>query len=221
MSEATLQVAEIFASIQGESTYAGLPFAFVRLAGCNLACTWCDTAYAREGGGTMSAAEVIGRVQELQLPLVEVTGGEPLAQQATLALLQTLVTEEMMVLLETNGSLDISAVPEPVVRIIDVKCPGSGMHERMLWSNLDLLRESDELKFVLADRNDYEWARRIVQTDARLAAAGTLHFTPVRPAEGKGGLSPAELADWILADRLPVRLSLQLHKIIWGADTRR
>ena len=216
----TLQVHEIFSSIQGESTRAGLPCSFVRLTGCNLRCRWCDTTYAYEGGEGMTVREVVERVAGLGVALVEVTGGEPLLQPATVELLAALRDERFEVMLETNGSLDVSVVPEGVFRVIDLKCPGSGMHKRMLMSNLDVLRPTDEMKFVLADRADYEWARDLVRNDGRLTQTAAIHFVPVCRDDGSG-LRPAELAGWMLADRVEARLSLQLHKVIWGWETRR
>ena len=226
----TLQVAEIFRSIQGESTRAGLPCTFIRLVGCNLRCRWCDTSYAWEGGSSETLQALLNKVRELPAPLVELTGGEPLLQEGTVGLLTALLElarskssplEEVMI--ETNGSLDIGTVPEGVRRIVDVKCPGSGMSGQMLMSNLDVLRATDEVKFVIADRADYDWARDLVRTDRRLERAGAIHFMPVMSAESPNvsGLRARDLADWILADRLNARLSLQLHKIIWGSDTRR
>lgn len=226
----TLQVSEIFRSIQGESTRAGLPCTFIRLAGCNLRCRWCDTPYAYEGSVPMTVDQVLAAVRALPAPLVEVTGGEPLLQERTVDLLHALLELAAVgaspletVMLETNGSLDIGPVPPGVVRVLDVKCPGSGMHERMLASNLDKLTGSDELKFVIADRADYEWARDMLRRDDHLQRVAAVLFVPVTGAEdsGKPGLRPADLADWILADGLRVRLSLQLHKLIWGPDTRR
>jgi len=211
-----LTVNEIFHSIQGESTYAGAPCAFVRLTGCNLRCTWCDSQYAYEEGETMSVEAVLERVGGFGCELAEITGGEPLIQEAVYPLMDALIEDDFTVLLETNGSIDLTRVPEDVIRIVDLKCPSSGMTDRNLLSNLDIVGPHDEMKFVIADRADYEWARHLVRTDRRLEHVHTVHFTPVF-----GRLEPSELAGWILEDRLPVRLGCQLHKIIWGADTRR
>jgi len=204
-----LRVTEIFHSIQGESTHAGLPCVFVRLTGCNLRCSWCDTAYAFHGGRAMTRDEVIDRVRGYGCPMVEITGGEPLLQPEVLPLMEELVGLGFRVLLETGGSLPIDEVPQGVLRIIDVKCPGSGEADRNLWSNLDRLREGDELKFVIAGRADYDWA---VERIERLGLAGRcpMLFSPVH-----GLMEPAELARWVLEDGQPVRVQLQLHKLIW------
>jgi 7-carboxy-7-deazaguanine synthase len=211
-----LKVNEIFSSIQGEASYAGRPCTFVRLAGCNLRCSWCDTQYAWEEGQVMPVVAVISRVRELGWELVEITGGEPLMQEAVHPLMSALVDEDFSVLLETNGSLDLSKVPDEVTKIMDIKCPSSGMSGKSLLKNLDFLGNRDEVKFAMADRADYEWARNLVRSEKRLEHVRAVHFTPVF-----GKLEAASLAGWILEDRLPVRLGFQLHKIIWGADTRR
>jgi len=211
-----LQVAEIFTSIQGESTHAGRPCTFIRLAGCNLDCAWCDTPQARAGGETMPVDAAVERACEAGCDLVEITGGEPMLQEGVYALMDALIDEDLTVLLETNGSVDLSRVPDDVIRIMDVKCPSSGMSDRNLPANLDLLGGRDEVKFVVADRADYAWARDLVRSDRRFEHVRAVHFTPVF-----GRLAPAELVEWISADRLPVRLGFQLHKIIWGPDTGR
>ena len=205
-----LRVTEIFHSIQGESTHAGSPCVFVRLTGCNLRCTWCDTAYAFHGGQAMTMAEVLDRVRGYGCPLVEVTGGEPLLQPEAVPLMAELVRLGFQVLLETGGSLPIDQVPDGVMRIVDIKCPGSGEVDRNHWKNLELLKEGDELKFVLADRNDYEWAVEQIRRRA-LTERCPLLFSPVHDA-----LDPGELARWVLADRLPVRIQIQLHKVLGG-----
>jgi 7-carboxy-7-deazaguanine synthase len=204
-----LQVNEIFHSIQGESTRAGEPCVFVRLTGCNLRCVWCDTAYAFDEGRPMSVEQVVARVASYGCRLVEVTGGEPLLQPEAVPLLRALVAAGHDVLLETGGSLPVDEVPAGVARIIDVKCPGSGESERNRWQNLDVLRPGDELKFVLADRGDYDWARARIR-ELALAGRCPLLFSPVH-----GALDPGELARWVLADRLPVRVQVQLHKVLW------
>jgi 7-carboxy-7-deazaguanine synthase len=211
-----LKVNEIFSSIQGEASYAGQPCTFVRLAGCNLRCAWCDTQYAWEEGQVMPAEAVVSRVRELGWELVEITGGEPLMQEAVLPLMSALVDEDFSVLLETNGSLDLSKVPDEVTKVMDIKCPSSGMSGKSMLKNLDFLGNRDEVKFVMLDRADYEWARNLVRSERRLEHVRAVHFTPVF-----GRLDLASLAGWILEDRLRVRLGFQLHKIIWGADTRR
>jgi 7-carboxy-7-deazaguanine synthase len=209
-----LRVNEIFHSIQGESSRAGEPCVFVRLTGCNLRCVWCDTAYAFHEGREMSVEEVLAGVDGHGCRLVEVTGGEPLLQSDVVPLLAALVARGHDVLLETGGSLPIDPVPAGVRCIVDVKCPGSGEVGRNHWPNLERLRPGDELKFVLADRADYDWAVARVR-DLRLTERSAVLFSPVH-----GQLDAARLAGWILADRLPVRLQLQLHKLLWPGLTR-
>ncbi len=208
MSE-TLIVNEIFLSLQGEGTRAGLPCVLVRLAGCNLRCRWCDTRYAWDTGEAMSTDDVLARVAELGCRRVEVTGGEPLAQLATPELLRRLCDAGCETLMETNGSLDISRVDERVVRIVDFKCPSSGEAEANRWENVAHLTACDEVKFVIADRGDFEFARDAARLH-EIAARCTIIFSPVLDE-----LKPATLAEWILEDGLDVRLGLQLHKIIW------
>ena len=208
----SLLVSELFASIQGESSYAGYPCAFVRLSGCNLNCAWCDTAYARSGGEGMEIAQIVDRVLDLGLPLVEITGGEPLLQEETPLLAGSLLAQGLIVLLETNGSMDISRIDPEVVTIMDVKCPSSGEAGTLDRTNLERLRPHDELKFVIGDTTDYAYARSVLDN---LPAPGPVHFSPIF-----GMLHPSELAGWIVADRLPVRLNLQLHKYIWSPDMR-
>ncbi|HEX4823441.1 MAG TPA: radical SAM protein [Candidatus Polarisedimenticolaceae bacterium] len=209
-----LRVNEIFHSIQGESTHAGRPCVFVRLTGCNLRCVWCDTAYAFHEGVSMSVGDVVDRVVSYRCPLVEITGGEPLLQPESIDLMRALVAARLEVLLETGGSLPIDDVPPEVRRIVDVKCPGSGESEKNRWENLDVLRPGDELKFVIADRGDYAWAAAEVRARGLHAKAPVL-FSPVHP-----GLDPADLAGWVLADRLPVRVQLQMHKLLWPGVER-
>ena len=209
-----MRITEIFHSIQGESSFAGQPCVFVRLTGCPLRCTWCDTDYAFFGGREYSIDETLARVNTYGCHLVEVTGGEPLAQPECLPLLSRLCDAGYTVLLETSGAVDIAPVDPRVHVILDVKCPGSGMTDRMHWPNLSHLAVKDEAKFVLADRADYNWAREIiVQYD--LAARCRVLFSPVFSK-----LDVRELAEWILADRLPVRCQIQLHKYIWAPDMR-
>ncbi len=209
-----LRINEIFHSIQGESTWAGEPCVFVRLTGCNLRCVWCDTEYAFHQGRDMSVVEVLERVESYRCRMVEVTGGEPLLQADVIPLMEELVQRNHVVLLETGGSLPIDGVPRGVRRIIDVKCPGSGEAERNRWENLEHLREGDELKFVLADRKDYDWAVRQIE-QRKLAGRCPLLFSPVH-----GELSGGEMADWVLEDRLPVRVQLQLQKFLWPGVQR-
>jgi len=204
-----LYVNEIFYSIQGESTYAGLPCIFVRLAGCHLRCTWCDTTYAFHEGRPMTIEDVIEKVGQYPCRTVELTGGEPLLQRDAIRLLSALLERGYRVLLETSGSLPLDEVPLGVIRIVDIKCPGSGESHRNFWENLDQLRPEDEVKFVIKDRNDYTWAAEVVR-DRNLPERATVLFSPVH-----GECDPAELARWILDDGLPVRLQIQVHKVIW------
>src|SRR5678809_1629356 len=209
-----MRITEIFHSIQGESSYVGQPCVFVRLTGCPLRCTWCDTDYAFYGGQERSIDEVLAQVLDYGCPLVEVTGGEPLVQPDCLPFITRLCDAGYRVLLETSGTIDIEPVDPRAHVILDVKCPGSGMTDRMHWPNLSRLAAKDEAKFVLADRADYDWAREILaQYD--LASRCSVLFSPVF-----GSLDVRELADWILADKLPVRLQIQLHKYIWSPDLR-
>lgn len=210
----SLNITEIFHSIQGESTRAGQPCVFVRLTGCPLRCTWCDTEYAFYGGTTMPMEAILAQVQSYSCPLVEVTGGEPLLQPGSLVLLTELCGAGFQVMLETSGAFDISKVDARVSIILDVKCPGSGMTDRMRWDTLTHLSEKDEVKFVLKDRADYEWARDIVKQYA-LEQRCPVHLSPVF-----GVLPLQSLAEWILEDRLSVRFQLQLHKVIWDPQTR-
>lgn len=209
-----IKVTEIFHSIQGESTHAGRPCAFIRLTGCPLRCTWCDTAYAFYGGRDMTMDEIVEQVRAFDCRLVEVTGGEPLSQPGSLALLTRLCNDGFEVLLETSGAIDTAAVDLRVQVILDVKCPGSGMTDRMHWPNLDRLSSKDEAKFVIKDRVDYEWAREVV-CRRDLSTRCTVLFSPVF-----GEMDPRQLAEWVLADRLPVRFQLQMHKYIWAPDMR-
>jgi 7-carboxy-7-deazaguanine synthase len=210
-----LTVFEIYPSIQGESTHAGRPCVFVRLAACDLRCAWCDTPYAFTGGQKMTVDEVVARVADLRVPLVELTGGEPLLQRESVPLMARLLDAGHEVLLETGGHISVADVPESVVRIVDVKCPGSGEASRMHWPNLDLLRRRDEVKFVLKDRADYDYARDVVTRHGLTGRVAAVLFSPVF-----GVLDPQALAAWILDDRLAVRLQLQQHKYIWSPETR-
>ena len=210
-----LTINEIFYSIQGESTYAGRPCVFVRLTACDLRCTWCDTPYSFYEGRKRSLDDVLAEVDGYDCQLVEVTGGEPLLQEEVYPLMQGLLERGRTVLIETGGHRSTERVPEQVVTILDVKCPGSGEAHRNDWSNFDRLRPHDEVKFVIKDRADYDYARDVVERRALATRASAILFSPVH-----GELDPKELSGWVLADRLPVRVQLQLHKYIWDPDTR-
>ncbi len=221
-----MKVCEIFASIQGESTYAGLPCVFVRLSGCNLICVYCDTAYARDSEGKdMSIEEVIKSVHSFGISLIEITGGEPLMQKETSVLVERLLNSSFTVLIETNGSISIKDLDKRAIIIMDIKTPASGMFKNMDLLNLKYLKDRDEVKFVITDRNDYEWAKNFIK-DYRLTGKSTKAFGArsdnrrilFSPAHGM--LLPSDLAGWIIHDRLPVRLNLQLHKYIYGYDAR-
>jgi 7-carboxy-7-deazaguanine synthase len=210
-----LTTSEIYLSVQGESTYTGRPCVFVRLTACNLRCVWCDTPYAFTGGRRQSVDDVLEAVRALECRLVEITGGEPLLQPAVVPLMERLTGEGFEVLLETGGQAPIDDVPDEVVTILDVKCPGSGEASRMHWPNLDLLSARDEVKFVIADRIDFEYAVDVVARHGLAGRVAAVHFSPVF-----GVLAPDELARWILAAHAPVRLQLQAHKYIWAPETR-
>jgi 7-carboxy-7-deazaguanine synthase len=203
-------ITEIFKSIQGESSYSGFPCSFIRTTGCNLRCVWCDTQYAFYGGKTMSVDEVLATIEPHQCPLVEITGGEPLVQEEVPILAQRLLDTGRTVLIETGGSLDISVLPPKVIKIVDIKCPESGMMEKMDWGNLERLSSDDEIKFVINSRKDYDWAAQFLKKH-ELEGKNLILFSPVY-----GKMNPAELADWILEDHLPVRFQIQLHKVLWG-----
>lgn len=226
-----MRIREIYQSIQGESSFAGVPCVFVRTTGCNLRCTWCDTAYAFHGGTKMTLDEVLDRVREFSrgadsdaepVRLVELTGGEPLLQPEAVTLAERLVAEGYTVMVETSGERFIGKLPSEVIKIVDVKCPDSGEAETFDEANLDVLGERDEVKFVIASRRDYEFAREFTRQHGLAQRVGQVLFSPVNPdPEGKWpGLEARALAEWILADNLPVRLGLQLHKIIWDPATK-
>lgn len=210
MADARLRVSEIFHSIQGESTRVGLPTVFVRLSGCPLRCTWCDTEYAFAGGEAMTIPEVLERVAAMGCATVCVTGGEPLAQKGCHELLAALCDAGSSVSLETSGALDVCGVDARVSRIVDLKAPDSGESEKNRWQNLACLNQRDELKLVLASAADYEWAKSVLAT-RRLNEICPVLFSPVADR-----LAPAQLAEWILRDRLPVRFQLQMHKVLWS-----
>ena len=212
---AVLTINEIFHSIQGESTHAGRPCVFVRLTACDLRCSWCDTPYAFHEGSRMTIDDVVAKVAAYGCDVVEITGGEPLLQKDVYPLMRRLLEQGRTVMLETGGHLSVASVPEDVIRVIDVKCPGSGESERVHWANLDELRPTDEVKFVIKDRGDYEFARAVVARYDLVSKAAAVLFSPVH-----GVLDARELAAWILGDRLAVRLQLQAHKYIWDPQTR-
>lgn len=208
------QVTEIFHSVQGESTHAGRPCVFVRLTGCSLRCRYCDTAYAFAGGTSMTIGEIVSRVKEYGTPLVEITGGEPLEQPSVKRLMDQLLAAGLTVMLETGGHVRIAGLPERLVRIIDVKCPDSGEGGTFCMQNIHLAGPLDEFKFVLSSERDYLWARQFFDEQLRTRPNAVL-FSPAH-----GVLAPRELAEWILRDRLPVRLQLQIHKYVWSAAMR-
>ena len=208
-----IRVTEIFHSIQGESTHAGRPCAFVRLTGCNLRCRWCDSEYTFAGGEKMPIEDILTRVKTYGCDLVEVTGGEPLAQAESFELIRRLCDARYEVLIETSGSIDIAPVDKRATIILDVKCPGSGEAEKNRWQNLDHLKLKDEIKFVISDRADYDWARKVIED--RKLDRWTILLSPVW-----GEMDMRSLAEWMLADRVPARLQTQLHKHIWGAEAR-
>lgn len=210
-----LTINEIFYSIQGESTYAGRPCVFVRLTACDLRCSWCDTTYAFHEGHKRPLDDVLAEVERFDCPLVEVTGGEPLLQEEVYPLMQALLERGRTVMLETGGHRSTARVPDPVVTILDVKCPASGEAHRNDWSNLDRLRRHDEVKFVVKDRADYEYARDVIRRHHLAGRAAAIHLSPVH-----GVLDSKALSEWVLADNLPVRVQLQIHKFIWDPGTR-
>jgi 7-carboxy-7-deazaguanine synthase len=210
-----LTLNEIFFSIQGESSYAGRPCVFVRLTACDLRCSWCDTPYAFHEGGKRSLDAIFAEVESHPCQLVEVTGGEPLLQEGVYPLMQGLLARGKQVLLETGGHRSTARVPDAVVTILDVKCPGSGEAHRMDWANLERLRPHDEVKFVVKDRADYDYARDVITRFDLPRRAAAIHMSPVH-----GVLHPRELSEWVLADGVPARVQMQLHKIIWSPETR-
>lgn len=211
-----LQVNEIFFSIQGESSHAGRPCAFIRLTGCNLRCSYCDTTYAYDEGSWLEIPEIERQISSFDCRLVEITGGEPLLQAETPELIRTLLDRNYTVLLETNGSREIGVVDERCIRIVDVKCPSSGESEKNRLENLDIITPNDEVKFVIGNREDFEYAKSIIST--HLSRRHGLKPPLISPVFGR--MNPESLAQWILEDHLDVRLQIQLHKVIWGAEKR-
>jgi len=210
-----LTINEIFYSVQGESSYAGQPCVFVRLTACDLRCSWCDTPYAFHEGRKRPLGDVLAEVDAFGCDLVEVTGGEPLLQEEVYPLMEALVARGNGVLLETGGDRSIERVPAGVVAVMDVKCPGSGEAQRMDWANLDRLRPHDEVKFVIKDREDYDFAREVLVRYDLASRVKAIHFSPVH-----GVMDLRQLSEWVLADRLPARVQVQLHKLIWDPATR-
>jgi 7-carboxy-7-deazaguanine synthase len=211
-----LRLNEIFYSIQGESTFAGFPCVFIRMTGCNLRCTYCDTTYAYEEGDDIPLESILSTVKKFDCSLIEVTGGEPLIQNETPDLISALIKNDYTVLLETNGSQDISTVDTRCTRIVDIKCPSSGMDNKNYWKNLDYITLNDQLKFVIAHRQDYLYAKKVIDSVAiKRRKKLLINFSPVF-----NKINLKDLAEWILADNLPVRLQIQLHKYIWGEHTK-
>ena len=209
-----LRLTEMYASVQGESTHVGKPCLFIRLTGCNLRCRWCDSEFTFTGGENRDLHEVVAEAHAYGIHTIEITGGEPLLQKTAIPLMERLLELGHEVLLETSGSLPIAPVPDPVHIIMDLKCPDSDEGDANLWENIAALQANDEVKFVIASRRDYEWARAVTR-DRALADRCTVLFSPVW-----GEIDAAALVDWIVEDRLPVRFQLQAHKVIWPADAR-
>jgi len=210
-----LKINEIFKSIQGESTFAGLPCTFVRLAGCNLRCTYCDTNYAYYNGKELSDEEIVSKIEEYGVKCVEFTGGEPLLQEETPQMIKNLLDKDYNVLIETNGSICIGCLDKRLNIIMDYKSPRSGMNERMRPKNFDFLKKTDQIKFVLMDETDYDWSKKVI-TDNKLIE----RFDNILMSPAYGVLSPKSLVTWVLRDNLPVRVQLQIHKYIWAPDER-
>lgn len=209
-----MKINEVFKSIQGETTYQGLPFIFIRTTGCNLRCNWCDTQYAYYDGTEYSVDDLLKIVEKFNCRYVVITGGEPLMQEETPVLVRELIQRGYKVLVETNGSLDISRLHPGAIKIVDIKCPGSGMTERILWENISYLSSHDEVKFVISDYDDYRWTKSVI-TSRKLS-----DICPVLLSPASGKLDPSLLAGWIINDHLQARLQLQIHKYIWGPDIR-
>jgi 7-carboxy-7-deazaguanine synthase len=230
-----MQITEVYKSLQGESTYAGLPCVFIRLTGCNLRCSWCDSEFSFYGGKKMTVDEVIAEVARLSpslcqphTGLVEITGGEPMLQELeVISLMDRLLADGNTVLLETSGERPLARVPKAVVKIVDVKCPRSGEPDTFAMENLDALQPHDELKFVLADRTDYEFARDFIRDHNVAGRVNAILLSPVFRKDATGNrdsshclLDPQQLAEWMVADNVPARLSLQIHKLIWDPATK-
>ena len=209
-----LKINEIYYSVQGESTHAGRPCIFIRLTYCNLRCTYCDTEYAFYEGKDMEIDDIMSEIQQWDCNLVEVTGGEPLFQEECIDLLNELVISKYEVMLETGGSLPISDVPKNVIKIVDFKCPSSAMEKKNLWSNVDDLQPHDEVKFVIGNREDFDWAKDRI-TEYSLDKICTLLFSPTF-----GEIDPQQIVEWILAENLPVRIQMQMHKMIWSPEEK-
>ncbi len=216
-TETTVRMNEIYCSVQGESTWAGLPCVFIRLARCNMRCRWCDTTYSFYGGDNQTIGAILAQVASFGVPLVELTGGEPLAQKSCIPLAEALLDAGYTVLIETSGSLPINTLPDAVVRIMDLKCPDSDMSKHNDWSNIDYLQpDRDEVKFVIASRRDYEWSRDVVRQYNLTERCKAVLFSPVF-----GEVEPKDIVDWMLEDDLnAVRFQLQMHKFIWPPDER-
>ena len=209
-----LKINEIYYSVQGESTHAGRPCIFIRLTYCNLRCTYCDTEYAFYDGEDMEIPEIMNEIQQWDCNLVEVTGGEPLFQEECIDLLNDLVNSSYEIMLETGGSLSISDVPKEVIKIVDFKCPSSGMVKKNLWSIVDHFQPHDEVKFVIGNREDFDWAKNRIE-EYSLDKICTLLFSPTF-----GEIDPQQIVEWILAENLPVRIQMQMHKMIWSPEEK-
>jgi 7-carboxy-7-deazaguanine synthase len=209
-----MRITEIFFSVQGESSHVGKPCVFVRLTGCGLRCVWCDTKYSYSGGKEMSLEDVLAAVEKHPTRLVEITGGEPLEQDEAYPLMDSLLARNYTVMLETGGHVRLDRVPAPVIKIIDIKCPDSGEGHTFCWENIALSAPHDEFKFVIASRKDYEWSRDVLRQRLK-GSSNTILFSPAHDE-----LPPRQLAEWVLADGLPVRVQLQIHKYIWGSEAR-
>jgi len=210
-----IKVNESFKSIQGEGSFAGKLCSFVRLSGCNLRCSYCDTKYAYEKGDDLSIEEIVRKIKILKSNLVEITGGEPLLQKETFELIDTLIKQKYIVLIETNGTIGIENINQHAIIILDLKCPGSKMSVNTLWKNIEYLRKKDEVKFVIGDRKDYDWAKNVTAKYNLTQRVNHVHFSPVYSK-----LVPKELAEWICNDNLDVRMQIQIHKYIWDPNTR-